>query len=443
MTAAFWAGAAALAIIVVWMLLPSLLGKRAGAAVEAAAPVRANLDVLRQQRTQLDADLAVGTLSPEQHRAALEDIERRVLEEEGQSAAAAAAAAPVAAGPSRVTGWALGIALPVLAVALYLKLGQPQALKPEAASPPAAAASGNQITAEDVMAMIDQLNKRMAEKPDDLQGWLMLARANAALQRYDDASRAFAKAAQLQPNDAQLLADQADALAMAQGGTALGEPTRLIERALKVDPNNMKALALAGTAAFERQDFPAAERHWSRAAELAPPDSELAKGLAEGLRDARARLAEVGGPAATTGGGSAAPAAGAKATAAASAPGSAPTTAGAAAQVSGRVSLAPAIASRVAPTDTVFIVARAASGPRMPLAVIRKQVSDLPMSFTLDDSMAMAPEMKLSAFPQVVVIARVSKTGSATPAPDDLVVQSAPVAVGSKGLELVIEKTAP
>ena len=208
-------------------------------------------------------------------------------------------------------------------------------------------------------------------------------------------SAAFTRALQLSPDDAQILADQADVMAMLQGRKLEGEPLRLVERALKNNPSNLKALALAGTAAFERKDFAGAIKYWGLARAVAPPDSEFAQGLERGLAEARA-------------------AAGGSATAArpAAAPDAAPTVAAAGVgSISGRVSLSPALAARVAAGDTVFVFARAAEGPRMPLAILKRSVGELPLSFTLDDSMAMTPEFKLSKFPSVVVGARVSKSG--------------------------------
>jgi cytochrome c-type biogenesis protein CcmH len=163
-----------------------------------------------------------------------------------------------------------------------------------------------------------------------------------------------------------------------------------------------------------------------------PNESDFARGLDGSIADARAAAQQ---------GGTAVPAAAAAVAA------SGAEAAGAAkssdAHVAGRVSLAPALASRAAPTDTVFIFARAAEGPRVPLAVLRRTVAELPIDFTLDDSMAMSPQFTLSKFPLVVVGARVSKSGNAVPQPGDLQGQAAPIKVGSKGIELVIDSVQP
>jgi cytochrome c-type biogenesis protein CcmH len=192
-----------------------------------------------------------------------------------------------------------------------------------------------------------------------------------------------------------------------------GEPEKLLERALAVDPNNVKALVLAGTAAFDRNDRAGAIRYWERALSILPGESDMAQRV-------RASIAEAGGSAGKT-----------QVARPAQAQGSA--------SISGVVKLDPKLAGKVAPDDTVFIFARAAEGPRMPLAILRKQGRDLPVQFTLDDSMAMAPQMKLSAFPRVVVGARVSKTANATASPGDLQGLSAPVSVGAADIGVLID----
>ena len=280
--------------------------------------------------------------------------------------------------------------------------------------------------------MVANLAERMEKQPPgnvaDTEGWVMLGRSYAVMQRYPEASRAFARALQLMPNDAQILVDQADVLAMQQGGNLQGEPLRLIEQALQSNPSNLKGLALAGTAAFERKDYAAAVGYWTRARAAAPPEGEFTRSLEQSIADARAAAGSSAPPTVL-----AAPAAASTATAKAQG----------AASISGRISLAPALAARVAPGDTLFVFARAAEGPRMPLAILKRSGADLPLNFTLDDSMAMAPELKLSGFANVVVGARLSKSGNAMPQSGDLEGQSAPLAGRSSGIEIVIDQVRP
>ena len=413
----FWILAAGLTVLALCLLVPALIRPRPRPSTAADAST-ANLAILRSQMAQLDTERAAGSLDAEQHRSACAEIARRVLDEE------AVAEAPRVWGASRKTALSVALCVPVFALLAYTSLGNFEALSP----PAVAAAPEAEVSTEQVAAMVETLAKRMAERPDDPVGWALLANAYSALQRFPEASRAYARAIALSPDNAQLLADHADVLAMMQGRSADGEPTRLVEQALQIDPNNLKALALAGSGAFERKDFAKAVAYWSKARQLAPPESEFAVNLDRSLAKARKAAPNVA-PAAATG-------ANATALRAASTP-------SAMSAVAGRVSLAPALAARAAPTDTVFIFARAAEGPRMPLAILKRQVSELPVSFTLDDSMAMAPEMKLSKFGAVVVGARISKSGQAMPMAGDLTGQSAPVKAGARSIELVIDSVQP
>jgi cytochrome c-type biogenesis protein CcmH len=411
----FWIFAAGFIVLALCLLLPALLRARSGVPVNDAS--QANVAILRGQLLQLDAELADGSLDTAQHRSARSEIERRVIEEESTTDA------PRAAGASRKTALLVGLCVPVFALAGYSLLGNFEALSPQAT----ASAPEGEVTQAQITAMVETLAQRMKDRPDDPVGWTMLANAYSALQRFPEADEAYKKATALSPNNAQLFADHADVLAMIQGRSAAGEPLKLIERALAIEPNNLKALALAGSAAFERKDFPAALGYWGKARKLAP-DGEFANSL-----DASIAEIKQAAPGAVAMGMPASPA-----SQAASVPAATSTAA-----ITGTVSLAPALLARAAPTDTVFIFARAAEGPRMPLAIVKKQVSDLPFSFQLDDSMAMSPQMKLSNFADVVVGARVSKSGQATPTAGDLTGQSAPLKTGGAAVTLVIDSVQP
>jgi len=259
--ALFWALAALMLAAVAAALLPPLLRRRAAPGASQDDP---NLTLLREQRAQLAADRQDGLLDAAQYRQAETELARRALDETGPGLARPAG--PPAA-PDRITAWALSLALPLLALAVYLHLGDPASLARAPAPAPTATAAP---TAPDIEAMVTRLAQRLQDLPDDGPGWQMLARSYTALGRFGEASQAYARAARLTPNDAQLLADQADALAMAQGRSAAGEPTRLVERALTLDPDNLKALAIAGNAALERGDPAAAQAYFQRAERLLP-----------------------------------------------------------------------------------------------------------------------------------------------------------------------------
>ena len=290
------------------------------------------------------------------------------------------------------------------------------------------------MTMGQIEGMVASLAERLKSRPDDAEGWLMLGRSQAVLGKFDLAIPAYRKVLALQPKNAQALADLADALAMTQGQRFDGEPAKLVTQALAAEPDNLKALSIAGTIAFDKKDYTAAAGHWERVVKVAGSrgdmaDSDLAKQARANLDEARqlAGLPPLAPSAPST----------ASTSPAAATPAANPLTAGRE-SVTGRVELSPALAARAAPDDTVFIFARPAAGARMPLAILKKRVRDLPADFTLNDSMAMSPAAKLSGASQVVVGARVSKSGQAMPQPGDLEGLSAAVAPGQQGLKIVI-----
>lgn len=406
---AFWIAAGLLVAGALLFVLPPLLGmervKRLGLSRD-----EANLSVLRDQLGELESDLARGSIDRSQYERARRELEERVLEDVGAAQAQTAAASP----SSRRAAIAVGLAVPLLAIPLYLVVGNPKALDPQQV--PSAESRSHAITPQQIEAMTERLAQRLKENPDDVQGWIMLARSYSAMGRFAEAGAAYARATALLPNDAQLLADRADTVAMVQGRRLQGEPEQLIARALQLDPDNVKALALAGTAAFERKDYAGAVARWQRIVSLVPPDSDIARSIASSIDEAKALA---GMPAGTP-----PPVAAAEVV-----PG----------LIQGVVDLDPALRSAVSDSDTVFIFARPAEGSRMPLAVVRKQVKDLPAAFSLDDSMSMSPSARLSAYPRVIVGARISKSGNASPGPGDLQGLSAPVNLGANKVKILID----
>ena len=317
----------------------------------------------------------------------------------------------------------------VVATAGYLVTGSPQAVGEAARAP---AGDGN-VTPEQVQEMVTRLEQRLRDQPDDATGWAMLGRTYMVLEQPAKAQAAFERVRALRPQDATALADLADAVATVQGRVLAGEPAQLVEAALKLDPDHVKALALAGTAAFERQDYATAVRHWERIVALEPADSPIGAQARAGADEAR-RLGRAGAAAASRPESSSAPP---RAAAGISAP--AGPAAASAAAVAGTVVLAPALRGKVRPDDTVFIFARPAQGGRMPLAIVRRPAEGSRFEFTLDDSMAMSPDMTLSKFGEVIVGARVSKSGSPMPQKGDLEGLSKPVKVGRGDVALTID----
>ena len=274
---------------------------------------------------------------------------------------------------------------------------------------------------DQIAAMTDKLASRLKENPEDSEGWAMLARSYNVLGRNPEALAAYDKALALRGNDAVLLADYADALALKNGRNLDGEPMKMVDRALKIEPKNLKALSLAGTNAFQKKDYAGAVKYWEQVIQFGPPNNSLVVQVLPALTEARElagmppidRLLSVDkNPAPISG-----------------------------LALTGTVTLAPALAKEAKPEDTVFIFARAVDGSRMPLAILQKKVKDLPIKFTLDDSMAMSPESTLSKAGNVTVGARVSKSGNAMPQKGDLTGQSVAVPAGSKDVTIEIKET--
>jgi len=338
--------------------------------------------------------------------------------------------------PSRRLVASLSLAVLALAVGGYWVTGSPSLLRASApAGEIAAAASPAGIASaataqEQIAAMVDKLAARMQQNPNDAEGWTMLARSYTVLGRFADALPAYARATALQPNNAKLLADYADAVAATKGTVNNPESVALVERSLRIDPKHAKALALAGAIAYDRGDYATAAADWQKFADQLPPGSELVGRVQASIAEARERAAGGGASAASAAGASLATGARPASSAVAKAPSSS--------SVSGVVSLHPALAAQAAPGDSLFVFARPASGGRMPLAVLRASVKDLPLSFTLDDSMAMAPGMNLSSASQLVVGARISKSGNATPQPGDLAGETNGVTPGAKNVAILI-----
>jgi cytochrome c-type biogenesis protein CcmH len=422
--------AAMVATALAWVLVP-LLRRGKASSVERNAM---NVAILRDQMAELDADLAAGTMAREQYDEARRELEQRVLED-------AKGAGDAARAPAQSAAWTAAIAagaIPIAALLLYVALGNHDAFAPETERAAKGGGSEHEVTREQVDAMAAKLAAKLEKDPGNVDGWVMLARTYYALNRYADAAPAFEKAVALAPDDAALLADYADALGAAQGGLR-GKSLELVDRALKADPTHWKALALAGTAAFERKDYRQAVVYWERMKATVPPGSPMAGSIDASISEARelgGLKAEPGAPAAVAA--APVPVASKPPTVAAPAAGATP-----GAAIGGTVSLSPALAAKVSPTDVVFIFARAAEGPKMPLAILRKQVKDLPATFTLDDSMAMTPDFALSKFPSIVVGARVSKSGNAAAQSGDLEGFSPAVNAGAKGLAVVIDRAVP
>lgn len=390
-----------------------------------------NVQTLRRQLQQLQELHDGGALVDAAYVDSKAALERRLLERvmSGDTAAdTSPSARPIdsAVRPSRRLLAGLGAAIVAVAAAGYWWTGSPRQAglaagpaRPASAAAPEVDAGPNgahAVSPEQIADLADKLARRLEERPDDAEGWAMLARSYSVLGRHAEAVPAYEKAVALRGDDAPLLADYADALAVKNQGRLAGEPMKAVARALKLEPDNLKALSLAGTEAFDRKDYAGALAHWEHIVRVGPVDSTLVQQVRGSIAEAREQGGMAASPATTA---------------------AAPSAAGGAA-VSGSVAIAPALAGRAGPDDTVFVFARAVDGPRMPLAVLRKRFKDLPFDFRLDDSMAMAGTARLSSAAKVIVGVRVSKSGDALPAAGDLLGQSGPIALGTTGVRVEV-----
>jgi cytochrome c-type biogenesis protein CcmH len=426
MIVTFWLVASGLTIVILGLLLWPLL--RRSTAVNAGEQ-ETRLSVYRQQFVELEQDHRNGVLTDEQHQIARRELERRVLEETGS------AELPAAGSSLRVSSKAVAVGLavfiPVVSVGLYGKLGSPAALSSAGASASAGAKNGERepFSLSEMDALTERLKAKLEQNPTDGVGWALLARAYVELGRHPEAVPIYEKAMQLIPDDAQLLADYADALGVLNGRKLEGRPEALIQQALKADPRNVKALMLAGTVAYNHKEFGRAAAYWEEARANLPPgtDPEAIQEIVNGIAEAK----ELGGIKQTDmASRPAAPQAAAK-------------QGGAAFAISGQVDIAPGLAAKGSPTDTLFVFAREMNGPPMPVAIVRATKKDLPFTFRLDDSNSPMTSRKLSEAGTVVIVARVSKSGEAMPKSGDLQGTSQPVKPGVKGITVTIDREIP
>ncbi len=394
------------------------------------------IDELKQKIAQLDELIGNGVLTAEAARDARERLQSELLSAVIQPSGREAAADTSTQQPRPSRRLVLGLVtfLLVFSAAGYAWLGNRAGLS---ASPGSAVAANpaEPVGAAQIEAMIDRLAQRLKTTPDDAEGWTMLGRSYSVLGRHAEAVPAYQKVIELRPKEAQGYADLADALGSNNGNSLDGEPEKLIAKALVLDPDNVKALSLSGTLAFNRGDAAAAARLWEHALRTLEPDSAMTSQLQGALAEARQRAGLPAQPATT------------KPSTSTTIQGSmggmdmgvqGAAAAGEGAAIKGRVTLAEKLRAQTSPEDTVFIFARPVKGSKAPLAVLRKQVKDLPLEFTLDDSLAMSPAMRLSTASEVQVGARVSKSGNPMPQPGDLQGLTATVAVGTRGITLEI-----
>ena len=407
--------------VLMWVLL------RQRPVVTHASQAKANAKVYRDQIADLDREHESGHISDAEWQQSRDELSMRLLED------TSAQDDPVAKQekPALWTAVLVAVALPLSAVGMYMWVGEPDALNPMAVQ------SNDKLDPTQLLQMAESLAQKLNDKPDNLQGWVMLGRTYRTLEKFDASVQAYDRALKLSADD-DLKLERVEVLAMKSQGNFEGEPWTVIRDILQRDPQNYGALLMAGSASYSHEKFADALKYWQQARKPLAADNPDVPGLDEAIASVQQKL---GMPVQVAKGPS-------TQMNAAQTPAAAPSaiTSGAASTgltVSGQVAIAEALKGKVKPSDVVFIYATPANGERMPLAIFKTTVAQLPLAFTLDDSTAMTPERKLSGAGEVWVKVRVSKSGNAMPQSGDLAGTLGPVKVGSKGLKLEIKDQIP
>ena len=398
------------ALVFLWVLL------RERKPVTQASQAKANAKVYRDQILDLDREHDSGHISDQEWQQSRDELSLRLLEDTSAVDDPAAKAEK----PAIWTAVVLAVALPLGSMGLYMWVGQPEALNPMAAKTP------DQVDPKDLAKMAQTLAEKLQAKPENLQGWVMLGRTYRALENFDAALKAYDSALKLSADD-DLKLERIEIIAMQRQGQFEGEPWNVIREVLQRDPQHFGALLTAGSASYAEGKFADALKYWEQARKPLDANNPDLEGLENAIAAVRDRL---GMPPA-------------KSSLTASSTPSATPSATSGLNVMGQVNLSASLKSKASPNDVVFIYATPANGDRMPLAIFKTTVSQLPLNFTLDDSSAMTPDRKLSAAGEVMVKVRVSKSGNAMPQSGDLSGSLGPVKVGAKGLKLEIKDQIP
>ncbi|MCZ6882003.1 MAG: c-type cytochrome biogenesis protein CcmI [Gammaproteobacteria bacterium] len=382
----FWIVASGLLLLALLILVLPML--RTQSEAESNDRQQQNIDIARANKSVLDIQLSKHELSQQEYDSSLHDLETALaLDLENTDCTAR----------ERQGKWAIWLLVglvPLFSIGLYFKLGEYRVIEdPTLMQAGGGAQTQNQRSDLSIEEMIEIVQQRLRENPDDAQGWFVLGKTLMAQQRFDQAVTAFQRTHDLVGEEPGVIFSLADAIAMQNDGVMQGEPEQLVKRGLDIAPNHSTGLWLAGLAAEQRQDYPAAHASWTRLLSQIENDPASIAEISELIKILEQRD---------------------------------PTLASASVDIrllTLKVELNSSLRPLVKPGDSVFVYAKAANGPPMPLAVKRLRVSDLPVEVTLSDMDAMMPEMKLSAFDLVVVGARISKSGNPVAQPGDLFVE--------------------
>ena len=385
-----------LLVLVLVMLLRPFISP---AKTKATSRRQMNAVIYREELDKLEAEYKAGIITSADYEISHAEMRQRLfqdtIEEDDQEVV----------GSAKKTTIGLCIFIVLLSSALYFSLGDVVRVAQRNSERP--------VTQEGIEKMVAEFAVKMEKDPSNLKGWAMLARSYRILGRNEDAAKAYARAGNFIDSDPQLLADYADVLATNANGSFVGKPLQLINQALKLDPDNLMALWLSGTAAYNVNNYKAAVQAWEKLAKQIPPNTDEARAIQGSIAEARSK------------GGLAAPAQN--------------LIASSGKNISGKIELSAELKSKIKPGDIVMVIARK-PGERMPVAVLKVPASDFPMSFALNDSLAMNPSAPLSQLTEANVEVRISKTGMARPEPGDLISTAQTIQVGAKDVRLLVNQ---
>ena len=380
-----------LVLVLVLLLRPFIFPPK----VEATSRRQMNAAIYREELDKLELERAAGSINDADYEIAHAEMRQRLFQDTNEEDDHSVM------GSSKLTVIGLCIFITVLSAGFYFFLGDATRIAEKNTQQP--------MTQDGVEKMVAQFAAKMEQDPTNLQGWVMLARSYRILGRNVEAAKAYERAGNFIDSDPQLLADYADVLASNANGSFTGKPLKLINQALKLDPNNLMALWLSGTASYAAGNYKAAVQTWEKLAQQLPPGTEDARSIEASIADARAKGGLSSQASVNTKG------------------------------ISGKIEIAADIKSKVKSGDIVMVIARK-PGERMPVAVLKTSVSEFPMSFSLTDALAMNPSAPLSQLSEASIEVRISKTGMAKPEVGDLISAPQTVKVGANNVRLVIDQ---
>ena len=383
-----------LVIVLLLVLKPLLFSK----SIESSSRRQMNATIYQEELEKLAADKAAGRIDAQEYEMSHAEMRQRLFQDAQVEDDKATMGSP------KKVIIALCVFVVLLSSALYLYLGNAVQVAQRNEQKPMTQAGVEQMVADFAL--------KMEKDPDNLKGWAMLARSYRILGRNEDAAKAYARAGNFINDDPELLAEYADVLVGTTNGSFKGKPLELIQQALKLDPNNLLALWLSGTAAYMNENYSAAIQIWEKLSKLLPPGSDEARAIAASIEDARSKGGAIVSP---------------------------PTLGK---TISGQVELSAELKSKVKPGDMLMVIARQ-PGERMPVAVLKVPAQQFPMSFVLDDSLAMNPNKRISQLSEVTIEVRISKTGMAKAEAGDLISAVQTVKLGSAKVSILVNQVYP